>query len=96
MEDENNDEIIVIASEEGMVRDGYESRLKVGVLAANVKKFLNQMSRVLDESPDTLGRFNFEEFEVYAEVNAEGTLALLGTGGSAGTMGGVKFIFRRH
>ena len=71
------------------------TQLKVEELSVNVNVFLGQMSDVLGKTPEKLGRFQFVEFEVYAEVSAKGTLALLGTGGEAGATGGLKFVFRR-
>ena len=71
------------------------TELKVEELSVNINVFLDQMRDVLDKTPEKMGRFQFVEFEVHAEVSAKGTLALLGTGGEAGATGGLKFVFRR-
>jgi len=49
----------------------------------------------LEKTPEKLGKFQFEEFEVYAEITGKGTLAILGTGGEIGATGGLRFVFRR-
>lgn len=95
MKDKESDELLVIVSETGIVRGSGASKLKVEDLAANVTLFLKQMSQILEGSPDKMGNFQFTEFEVNAEINAKGSLALLGVGGEAGAKGGIKFIFRR-
>jgi hypothetical protein len=92
---QQNDTIIVITSETGVVRGGIASKLKIEDLAVNVNVFLEQVSNVISKSPTQLGNFQFVEFEVHAEVTAKGMLALLGTGGEAGAKGGLKFVFRR-
>jgi hypothetical protein len=89
------DEILVVTSEEGVVRGGLTNRLKTEELARHITTFLHQMGRVLDEVPETAGAFRFTDFEVSAEVTAKGSLALLGSGGETGAKGGLKFVFRR-
>ena len=42
-----------------------------------------------------MGQFQFDAFEVSAQISAKGSLSLLGTGGQAGASGGLKFVFRR-
>lgn len=64
-------------------------------LSVNVNLFVQEINKVLEKTPTELGKFRFEEIEIYAEVTAKGTLALLGTGGEVGSIGGIKFIFRR-
>jgi hypothetical protein len=92
-----NETIVVITSEEGTVRgEGRTTtKLKTEQLAVNINLFLQQMSDVLEKSPEKLGKFHFAEFEVHAEITAKGSIALLGTGGEAGATGGIKFVFRR-
>ena len=53
------------------------------------------MNDVLEKTPPKMGRFQFVEFEIHAEVTAKGKLAILGSGGEAGVTGGLKFVFRR-
>jgi hypothetical protein len=87
--------IIVVTSEEGMVRGGTSRRLNAEELSVNVNLFLEQMSGVLEKAPTQIGKFQFAEFEVHADITAKGSLALLGTGGEVGASGGLKFVFRR-
>jgi len=87
-------ELLVLTSDTG-TRGWGATKLKVQELSAHVNLFLNQMNSILEKTPQTLGQFRFEEFEVQAEITAKGSLALLGTGGEAGATGGVKFLFRR-
>ncbi len=87
-------ELLVLTSDAG-TRGWGATKLKVQELSAHVNLFLNQMNSILEKTPQTLGQFRFEEFEVQAEITAKGSLALLGTGGEAGVTGGVKFVFRR-
>lgn len=69
--------------------------LKVDILAENVNLFIGQMGTILENTPEKLGKFNFEELEVHAEINGKGTISLLGTGGEIGATGGLRFVFRR-
>ncbi len=85
----------VITAEPVITRGGGTKQLKVEELAINVNIFLEQMSGILEKAPEKLGKFNFEEFEVHAEITAQGTLAVLGTGIQAGAAGGLRFVFRR-
>lgn len=61
----------------------------------NIRIFIQQIDSMLSNTPSEIGGFQFDEFEVFAEITAKGTLAILGTGGEAGASGGVKFVFRR-
>jgi len=94
-EEKRKGTIIVVASEEGMVRGGTSKRLNVEELSVNVNVFLEQMRSVLEKAPTHVGKFQFAEFEVHADITAKGSLALLGTGGEVGASGGLKFVFRR-
>lgn len=90
-----NDDTIWVITGEPATRSRGMRELKIEELSVNVNLFLDQMNDVLAKSPEKLGKFQFVEFEVHAEVSAKGTLALLGTGGEAGATGGIKFVFRR-
>ena len=69
--------------------------LKVEWLAENVNLFIGQMGALLENTPQKVGRFQFEELEVHAEISGKGTLMLFGTGGEVGATGGLRFVFRR-
>ena len=91
------DEIVVITGDpaESATRGGGAQSLKVEELAINVNLFVQQMGKVLESTPETLGKFHFEEFEIHAEISADGTIAVLGSGVHVGGAGGLRFVFRR-
>jgi len=94
----NANEILVVTSDIGSMgtRGGGPQSLKVEELAVNVNLFVQQMGKVLESTPATLGKFDFDEFEFHAEITADGTLAVLGSGVRAGMSGGLRFVFRRN
>ena len=57
--------------------------------------FIDQVGNLLAKTPEKVGKFEFEEFEVYAEITAKGVLAILGTEGEVGASGGLRIVFRR-
>ena len=69
--------------------------MNVDELSSNMNRFLGQIGSMLENTPERVGQFHFQEFEISAEVTAEGKLAILGTGLQAGAKGGLKFVFRR-
>lgn len=91
----DNDDIWVITDVSSTKRGRGPTKLSIEDLSVNVNLFLDQMGGMLEKAPEKLGKFQFVEFEVHAEVTAKGMLALLGTGGEAGATGGLKFVFRR-
>ena len=46
----------------------------------NINLFIEQMGIVLEKTPEKLGKFQFDEFEVHADITAQGTIAVLGSG----------------
>ena len=96
MTDKDKNTIWIVTSESMTTRGG--ARLKqqsIDELSVNINLFLEQMGNVLEKSPEKIGKFHFEELEVHAEVTAQGTIAMLGTGLQAGATGGLRFVFRR-
>src|SRR5437016_9427911 len=92
----DKDTIWVVTGEPLVTRgSGGLKQLKVEELSVNINLFLEQMGSLLEKTPEKLGKFHFEEFEVYAEVTGKGTLAILGSGGELGAKGGLRFVFRR-
>lgn len=91
------DTIWVVTSEPIATRGGRRQAkpLKVEWLAENVNLFISQMGSLLDQTPEKVGKFQFEELEVHAEISGKGTLMLFGTGGEVGATGGLRFVFRR-
>jgi hypothetical protein len=92
---DNNDTMWVATGEVSTGVRGGAQQLKVGELAVNVNLFVQQMGKVLESTPDTLGKFHFDEFEIHAEISADGKVVLLGSGVEVGAGGGVRFVFRR-
>ena len=92
-----SDEVFVVTSDLATIgtRGGGPQPLRVKELAVNVNLFVQQMGKVLESTPETLGNFNFDEFEIHAEINADGTIAVLGSGVHGGIGGGLRFVFRR-
>ncbi len=91
----DKDTILVVTGDSITTRGGGVKPLKVDELSVNINLFIEQMGNLLEKTPEKLGKFHFEEFEVYAEVTGKGTLAILGTGGELGATGGLRFVFRR-
>src|SRR5215471_3095930 len=91
----DKDTILVVTGDTGSTRGGGVKPFRVDELSVNVNLFIEQMGNILEKTPEKLGKFNFEEFEVYAEITGKGTIAILGTGGEVGATGGLRFIFRR-
>jgi hypothetical protein len=91
----SKDEILILTGEPETRGFGSARKLKVEELSVQVNLFLDQMGGILERTPPTLGRFQFVEFEIKAEITSKGSLALLGTGGELGATGGIKFVFRR-
>ena len=98
--DNNNDQkdgkIWIITTDHVQTR-GRRSLKEISTeqLSINISLFINEINKVLDKTPDKVGKFRFEEIEISAEISAKGTLALLGSGGEAGATGGIRFVFRR-
>jgi len=91
----DKDTILVVTSDSVVTRGGGVKPLEVDKLSVNINLFIEQMGSLLEKTPEKLGKFHFDEFEVHAEVTGKGTLAILGTGGEIGATGGLRFVFRR-
>ncbi len=69
-------------------------------LQKQINIFIQQMNQVMSNTPEKVGNFRLEEFEVSAEIKVEASgeikLALLGGGEISGGIGaGLKFVFKR-
>jgi hypothetical protein len=91
---DDQDTILVVSAPAGS-RGVLSRKLRVEELAVNVNLFIDQIGSVLEKTPDKVGKFQFVELELHAEITAKGALAVLGTGGEAGATGGIKFVFRK-
>jgi hypothetical protein len=89
------DTIWVVTGETVVTRGGEMKQLKVEELAVNVNLSIEQMGSILEKTPEKVGKFHFDEFEVSAEITGKGSLAILGTGAEVGATGGLRFVFRR-
>ncbi len=98
MNDTSSNKIEVVVSDSQVWRDKKDVRrteVDVNTLSSNMNTFLGRIGSMLEQTPEHVGPFHFQEFEISAEVTAQGTLAILGTGLQAGAKGGLKFVFRR-
>jgi hypothetical protein len=83
------------------VEPGQQSRVAVKAeqLEQGVTAFLQVMGRVLRQAKQNaveLGEMELDEIELSVEVNGEGQLSLLGTGGKAGGKGAMKLKFKMN
>lgn len=78
-----------------VTRGGGPRQLKVQELSMNINLFVEQVGMLLEKTPEKLGNFHFDEFEIHADITAQGTIAVLGSGVQAGATGGLRFVFRR-
>lgn len=92
-----SDDTILVRTTDTIERRGGKSpkELKVEILAENVNVFLAQIEGILANTPNELGKFQFTEFSVCAEVSANGKLVLLGSGVETGIQGSLTFKFER-
>ena len=70
--------------------------LPIEVLAENINIFLFEIETILQKAPQDLGKFQFTEVTVSAEISAQGKLVLLGTGLETSAKGGLTFKFERR
>jgi len=91
----DKDAIWVVTSESVATRGSRLKPFATEEFSVNINLFLEQMGGLLEKTPEKLGKFHFDEFEVYAEITGKGTLAILGSGGEVGATGGLRFVFRR-
>jgi hypothetical protein len=95
MDNDDKNEMLVVTGEAGARSWGSVKKLKVEELSVQINLFLGQMDNILEKTPQEVGKFQFDSFEISAEITAKGSLAILGTGGEAGAKGGIKFVFKR-
>ena len=75
-----NGTILVHTEDAAAVRGRGPRELEIETLSENVSRFLAQIESIIGRAPEDVGSFRLNEFEVSAEVSAEGKLALIGTG----------------
>ena len=91
----DNDTILIQTTDAAVVRGRGTRELDVEVLSNNVSQFLTQVGRILERAPEDVDRFTLTEFEISAEVSADGRLSLVGTGVGVAAKGGLTFRFER-
>ena len=93
----DKDSVWVITTDPVAVTRGSSGpkQLKIEELSVNINLFIDQMGSLLEKTPGELGKFRFDEFEIHADITAQGMIAVLGSGIQAGATGGLKFVFRR-
>jgi len=68
--------------------------LKTDVLRTNLAGFVSSLSEALQGLPEVIEGFRLDEIEVVVEVNAEGSIQLLG-GVKVGASGGISLKLKR-
>jgi|GEM_PF-6555143 len=95
-------EILVIAAPYSKAVSGEKAllglkgpvQLSVGVLRENLKKFVESVNTLVSDLPAIAEQFRLEEIELSVEVNAEGSLQLIG-GVKTGVTGGLTLKLKR-
>jgi hypothetical protein len=65
-------------------------------LRDNLGEFLDSLEEVVQRIPDALGGFSVDTIALSAEINAKGTVSLVGTGGEVGAKGGIAITLKRR
>ena len=68
--------------------------LDVSVLRENIKKFLDSVNGMLTDVPELAAPYKLDEIEIKVEVDAEGSIQLIG-GVKVGATGGITFRMTR-
>jgi hypothetical protein len=76
----------------------YKHDIPISTIEAELQKLVTQMNRILPrlKSEETAEpSFALNEIALHVEINAEGSLSILGTGGKLGGKGGMQLTFTR-
>jgi hypothetical protein len=95
MTENEKDAITVRVAEATVTRGRGTQELKVEVLAENMNIFLTHVEGMLAKAPDKVGKFQFDEITISAEISANGKFILLGSGVEAAAKGSLQFKFKR-
>lgn len=71
-------------------------KIEVTKLKQEMRGFLQAMRECLEEADKPDSKIRLDEVEVCVEINAEGQLSLLGSGGKVGGKGSLTFKFKRQ
>lgn len=69
--------------------------VKAEQLKREMSEFLDAMQEVLEQAERPKSKMRLEEIEISIEINGEGQVSLLGTGGKVGGKGGMTLKFKR-
>jgi hypothetical protein len=72
------------------------TKLSAEQLRDNLGEFLDSLEKVVQRIPAVMGGFGVETVTVSAEINAKGTVSLVGTGGEIGAKGGITITLKRR
>jgi hypothetical protein len=72
------------------------TRLSAEQLRDNLGGFLDSLEPVVQRIPAVLGGFGVDTVALSAEINAKGTVSLVGTGGEVGAKGGITITLKRR
>lgn len=71
------------------------SHVSAAELKQNVGEFLEVVEEAFDRAEQSQSKMQLDELELSVEINGEGKVSLLGTGGKAGGKGAIKLKFKR-
>lgn len=74
---------------------GQLQQLNAEDLKRNMNEFLAVMQDVFEQAEKPQSKMQLDELELSVEINGEGQVILLGTGGKAGVKGAIKLTFKR-
>ena len=64
-------------------------------LKGNLGEFIEVIEGAVDRAEQSQRKMQLDELELTVEINGEGQVSLLGTGGKVGTKGAIKLKFKR-
>lgn len=72
------------------------TKLSAEQLRDNLGEFLESLEKVVERIPAAMGGFGVDTVTLSAEINAKGTVSLVGTGGEVGAKGGITITLKRR
>ena len=69
--------------------------VKAEDLKQEMAEFLDVMEDILDKAQKPQAKIRLDEIELSVEINGEGQISLLGTGGKVGGKGAINLKFKR-
>ena len=71
------------------------TRIRAEDLKNNMGEFIEVVEEVFEKAEKPQSKMRLEELELSVEINGEGQVSLLGTGGKAGAKGAIVLKFKR-